>query len=105
MLIEVDIQKKTCNRLAQAPENISAKSKEREECKREGTRWVALRMCLSCGHVVGCCDLSPGRHATRHFTGTEHHPVMVALPDGCRDGVLCSQSLGIKRKEREIAEK
>ena len=24
-----------------------------EECEKEGTEWVALRMCLVCGHV-GC---------------------------------------------------
>ncbi|WP_067815911.1 UBP-type zinc finger domain-containing protein [Actinomadura kijaniata] len=37
-----------------------------EECLRDGTRWVHLRLCLTCGHV-GCCDSSPQRHATRHF--------------------------------------
>jgi hypothetical protein len=36
-----------------------------EECKKEGTNdWVALRMCLVCGHV-GCCDSSVGVHATK----------------------------------------
>jgi uncharacterized UBP type Zn finger protein len=78
VLSEVD-KHKICNHLAQAPENISAKTKECEECKKEGTSWVALRQCLSCGHV-GCCDSSPGRHATRHFVETDH-PVMVALPN------------------------
>ncbi|MDQ4066765.1 MAG: UBP-type zinc finger domain-containing protein, partial [Thermoproteota archaeon] len=53
---------------------MSTISKECEECKKEGTNWVALRQCLSCGHV-GCCDSSPGRHATRHFIDT-YHPVM-----------------------------
>ena len=37
-----------------------------EECLRDGTRWVHLRLCLACGHV-GCCDSSVGRHATGHF--------------------------------------
>ena len=37
-----------------------------EECLKTGLRWVHLRLCLSCGHV-GCCDSSPGRHATKHF--------------------------------------
>ncbi|HYO82925.1 MAG TPA: UBP-type zinc finger domain-containing protein, partial [Bryobacteraceae bacterium] len=37
-----------------------------EECLKTNGRWVHLRMCLSCGHV-GCCDSSPGRHATKHF--------------------------------------
>jgi hypothetical protein len=42
-----------------------------EECLKLGTPWVHLRLCLSCGHV-GCCDSSPGRHATRHFQHTSH---------------------------------
>ena len=28
-----------------------------EDCVRIGSRWVHLRMCLTCGHV-GCCDSS-----------------------------------------------
>ena len=42
-----------------------------EECLRSGSVWVHLRMCRSCGHV-GCCDSSPGRHATAHFRETGH---------------------------------
>jgi uncharacterized UBP type Zn finger protein len=48
-----------------------------EDCLREGTRWVALRLCRECGHV-GCCDSSPRRHATRHFHATGH-PVIRAI--------------------------
>ena len=48
-----------------------------EECLRLGMRWVHLRVCLTCGHV-GCCDSSPGRHATRHFH-TTGHPVMASM--------------------------
>ncbi len=51
-----------------------------EECLREGTRWVALRECQTCGHV-GCCDSSPGKHATRHFHDTQH-PVMRSVTPG-----------------------
>ena len=50
------------------------------ECLRDGTRWVHLRLCLSCGHV-GCCDSSIGRHATGHFHETEH-PVMRSFEPG-----------------------
>lgn len=45
-----------------------------EECLRDGTAWVHLRLCLACGHV-GCCDSSPHRHASAHFRDSEH-PVM-----------------------------
>jgi uncharacterized UBP type Zn finger protein len=65
--------------LAQARGGILVTAKECEKCKKEGTSWVALRLCMSCGHV-GCCDSSPGRHATQHFVDTGH-PVMVALPN------------------------
>jgi uncharacterized UBP type Zn finger protein len=56
---------------------MSPRTAECEECEKEGTDWVALRMCLVCGHVG--CDSSEGLHATRHFKQTGH-PVMVALP-------------------------
>ncbi len=42
-----------------------------EECLKTGSDWVQLRMCLVCGHV-GCCDSSPGKHATQHFHHTKH---------------------------------
>jgi uncharacterized UBP type Zn finger protein len=42
-----------------------------EECLATGGRWVHLRMCQTCGQV-GCCDSSPGRHATAHFRLTGH---------------------------------
>lgn len=42
-----------------------------QECLEHGGRWVHLRLCLICGHV-GCCDSSPGRHATLHFHETSH---------------------------------
>ena len=42
-----------------------------EDCLREGTGWVHLRICLACGHV-GCCDDSPNQHATAHRDATDH---------------------------------
>jgi Na+/H+ antiporter len=51
-----------------------------EDCIREGTRTVHLRICLSCGNV-GCCDSSVGRHASRHFTHSRH-PVMRSFEPG-----------------------
>jgi hypothetical protein len=51
-----------------------------EECLAEGGTWVHLRMCETCGHI-GCCDNSPGRHATGHFH-TTGHPVMRSAEPG-----------------------
>ncbi len=42
-----------------------------EECLAAGGQWVHLRKCLECGHV-GCCDMSRGRHATKHAHRSEH---------------------------------
>jgi uncharacterized UBP type Zn finger protein len=51
-----------------------------QECLRSGMRWVHLRLCLECGHV-GCCDSSPGKHATKHFHETGH-PIIRSLERG-----------------------
>jgi uncharacterized UBP type Zn finger protein len=51
-----------------------------EECLKTGGRWVHLRLCLTCGHV-GCCDSSPGRHATKHFHATQD-PVIRSFQPG-----------------------
>jgi uncharacterized UBP type Zn finger protein len=51
-----------------------------EECLATGGRWVHLRLCLACGHV-GCCDTSPGRHATGHFH-TRSHPLIRSYEPG-----------------------
>ena len=50
------------------------------DCLREGTDWVHLRACLTCGNV-GCCDSSERRHAERHFHDTAH-PVMRSAEPG-----------------------
>ena len=42
-----------------------------EECLKMGGSWVHLRLCMTCGHV-GCCDQSPGQHATAHYHSTGH---------------------------------
>jgi CPA1 family monovalent cation:H+ antiporter len=69
----------TCPHLAQAGNPVSNAS-GCEDCLREGSTWVHLRLCLECGHV-GCCDSSPRRHATQHFHLT-HHPVIRSYEPG-----------------------
>ena len=52
-----------------------------EDCLAKGRRdWVHLRICQECGHV-GCCDNSPGRHATAHFR-LAGHPVIRSYEPG-----------------------
>jgi CPA1 family monovalent cation:H+ antiporter len=51
-----------------------------EECLAQGTTWVHLRLCMTCGHI-GCCDSSEYKHATAHFKDTEH-PVIRSFEPG-----------------------
>ncbi|HEY0697036.1 MAG TPA: UBP-type zinc finger domain-containing protein [Micromonospora sp.] len=52
-----------------------------QDCLALGlTDWVHLRACQSCGWVA-CCDSSPQRHATAHFTATGH-PVIRSVQPG-----------------------
>ena len=51
-----------------------------EDCLATGAQWVHLRMCQTCGHI-GCCDNSPGRHATAHHHATAH-PIIRSAESG-----------------------
>lgn len=51
-----------------------------KECLENGGWWVHLRRCALCGHI-GCCDSSPGRHATAHFHDT-NHPLIQSFEPG-----------------------
>jgi uncharacterized UBP type Zn finger protein len=57
-----------------------------EECLAIGDTWVHLRLCMTCGHV-GCCDTSPGKHATKHAHATAH-PIIRSLEPG-EDWLYC----------------
>ena len=64
-----------------------------EECLKAGASWVHLRLCLTCGHV-GCCDDSPGRHATRHAHATSH-PVIASYEPGERWAWCYTDQVGV----------
>ncbi len=51
-----------------------------QDCLARGGAWLHLRICLQCGHV-GCCDDSPGRHATSHAQSSAH-PIIRSLEPG-----------------------
>jgi hypothetical protein len=51
------------------------------ECLAAGRGdWVHLRMCQECGHI-GCCDNSPGKHATAHYR-TVGDPIIRSFEPG-----------------------
>jgi hypothetical protein len=50
------------------------------ECLAAGAWWFHLRRCAHCGHV-GCCDSSPGQHASRHARDARHAVVQSFEPD------------------------
>jgi uncharacterized UBP type Zn finger protein len=63
----------TCTHVAELPAQEPAPSTTEgcADCLAAGTRWVHLRLCLSCGKV-GCCDSSPQRHASKHGADADH---------------------------------
>jgi hypothetical protein len=70
----------TCTHLGTIAD-VEPSSQGCEDCLALGRHdWFHLRMCSACGHV-GCCDSSPGQHATKHFQ-TAHHPVVQSLEPG-----------------------
>lgn len=42
--------------------------------------WFHLRRCAACGHI-GCCDSSPGQHATMHARQAGH-PFLTSFEPG-----------------------
>jgi uncharacterized UBP type Zn finger protein len=55
-----------------------------EQCLALGDTWVHLRMCLTCG-LVGCCDSSKNRHASRHAReSAPGHQIIRSLEPGER---------------------
>ncbi len=69
-----------CRHLDDLDLTLAPRSDGCETCLREGTPWVSLRMCQSCGHI-GCCDSSPNRHASTHAGSTRHPVVRSFEPD------------------------
>ena len=71
---------KQCTHLDQVRDVAPRTPNGCQECLEMGSRWVHLRLCLSCGHV-GCCDNSPNKHATKHFHQTKH-PIIRSFEPG-----------------------
>jgi Na+/H+ antiporter len=70
-----------CEHLRAAPTIVQPLTPEGcSDCLEEGTEWVHLRLCLTCGKVA-CCDSSPRNHMTHHQRHVSH-PVMRSFEPG-----------------------
>jgi CPA1 family monovalent cation:H+ antiporter len=70
-----------CEHLRAAPADAIPKTPEGcGACIEQGTSWVDVRLCLSCGEV-GCCDSSPWKHAAAHAEQCGH-PVVRSFERG-----------------------
>jgi uncharacterized UBP type Zn finger protein len=76
------VQPGQCEHLASAPADASPRTQRCGQCDAQGTSWVDLRLCLTCGEVA-CCDSSPWQHAAKHFADTAH-PVIRSFERGER---------------------
>jgi hypothetical protein len=69
-----------CTHLARV-RDVTPSSTGCEDCLRDGSWWVHLRICMSCGHI-GCCDNSPNRHATAHWRTHDDHSIIRSFEPG-----------------------
>jgi CPA1 family monovalent cation:H+ antiporter len=77
--IGMDSESAACEHLADIQVLPDPEDRRCVDCVREGSTWVHLRVCQSCGHV-GCCDSSPRRHASLHYGSTDHPVIRSAEP-------------------------
>jgi len=71
-----------CSHLSAIKELKLAKQSVCEECVKQGTDWVHLRTCQTCG-ITLCCDSSPEKHMSQHFQ-IKAHPVVISSEPGER---------------------
>ena len=74
--VSIDLSNPCSHVTSDLKHHVHRPTKGCEECLKTGSRWVHLRVCLTCGHV-GCCDSSPNKHATAHNRSTKH-PVITS---------------------------
>lgn len=71
-----------CKHIASLKEIKQAKKLVCQECIEQGTDWVHLRTCQTCGKTL-CCDSSPEQHMSHHCKA-EQHPVVISSEPGER---------------------
>ena len=68
-----------CSHLYAIREVIKSETNVCEDCIKEHTKWVHLRICQECG-VTLCCDDSPRQHMRKHHNATGHPAIASAQP-------------------------
>jgi uncharacterized UBP type Zn finger protein len=76
------MENQICEHIQQISELKTAKEYACEACEKEGSRWLHLRTCQTCGATL-CCDSSPMKHMTKHYYETGH-PVAISSEPGER---------------------
>ena len=71
-----------CSHIMAIKELKTAKEYVCEACIKQGTEWVHLRTCQTCGATL-CCDASPEQHMSKHFAAAQH-PVVISAEPGER---------------------
>ncbi len=79
MLFQRSVSRRSCSHVDQV-KVVEPGEARCPACIREGTRWVHIRMCLTCGEPA-CCDSSKPKHARRHFEQTGH-PLIRSVEPG-----------------------
>lgn len=81
-LLTPEVRRGGCEHLSEAAASCVAPQSHDgcQGCLAEGRPWLHLRMCTQCGYI-GCCDSSPGAHASEHHRQTGH-PVMRSFEPG-----------------------
>ncbi|MCU7614820.1 UBP-type zinc finger domain-containing protein [Chryseobacterium sp. GMJ5] len=74
------MKNKICAHILDLKELKTAKEHVCEECVEQGSQWVHLRTCQTCG-VTLCCDSSPMQHMSHHCK-KESHPVIISSEPG-----------------------
>lgn len=78
-LTERQLKSAACSHTHEARE-VNWSERVCPECAQLGDTWVALRICMICGHI-GCCDSSGNRHARAHYERTGH-PLIKSIEPG-----------------------
>ncbi|MCY0979300.1 UBP-type zinc finger domain-containing protein [Chryseobacterium wangxinyae] len=69
-----------CDHITSVKKLKTAQKNECSSCIEEGTQWVHLRTCQTCGTTL-CCDSSPMQHMSHHCK-KELHPVVISSAAG-----------------------